>query len=108
MGMEDVVRKHFITLRPMLERQLAAWLNECKAERSRAAMEKAYVETPHSHLLLPMHSFPPLPSHHHVHRYVEIMSLIDEAQRSAGGAGTSSDGAGGEGGAPAADAMDIS
>jgi len=81
MGMEDVVRKHFITLRPMLERQLAAWLNECKAERSRAAMEKAYVE---------------------------IMSLIDEAQRSAGGAGTSSDGAGGEGGAPAADAMDIS
>lgn len=43
-GMEEVVRKHFVTVKPMLERQLARWLDECANERSRAGMEKAYVE----------------------------------------------------------------
>ena len=29
-GMESVVRKHFLLTRPLLERQLARWLDECK------------------------------------------------------------------------------
>jgi ubiquitin-protein ligase len=43
-GMEGVVRSHFLLLKPILLRQLARWLSECKSPSNRAAMEKAYVE----------------------------------------------------------------
>ena len=43
-GMEDIVKRHFVLIKPLLERQLARWLEECKAAHHKAAMEKAYVE----------------------------------------------------------------
>jgi len=43
-GFEDVVRNHFEQTRPLLQRQLAAWLHECVKPQNRAAMEKAYTE----------------------------------------------------------------
>ncbi|KOO24061.1 baculoviral iap repeat-containing protein 6 [Chrysochromulina tobinii] len=43
-GFEEVVRRHFVLNRPLLERQCAAWLGECVAPQNRVAMEKAYVE----------------------------------------------------------------
>ena len=64
-GMEQVVRKHFVINRPLLERQLARWLGECKAERTKAAMEKAYSE---------------------------IMGLIDEAAKAEDAAAASGEG----------------
>ena len=69
-GMESVVRRHFVLLRPLLERQLARWLDECKSASSKVAMEKAYVD---------------------------IMALIDSAekQQAEGGGSSSADGAAG-------------
>ena len=43
-GMESVVRKHFLLTRPLLERQLARWLDECKDGSRKKGMERAYVE----------------------------------------------------------------
>ena len=43
-GFEDVVRRHFVLNRPLIERQCAAWLHECIKPQNRAAMEKAYTE----------------------------------------------------------------
>lgn len=43
-GFEDVVRAHFTLVRPLLERQLARWLSECKSPSTLAAMERAYLE----------------------------------------------------------------
>ena len=43
-GMEAMVKRHFVLLKPLLLRQLARWMSECKADKARAAMEKAYVE----------------------------------------------------------------
>ncbi len=77
--MEDVVRRHFILLRPLLERQLARWLDECQAERHKLAMEKAYVE---------------------------IMELIDQAAAASSGAGSSGEGGGSK--EEGAGAMEIS
>ena len=38
------VRRHFVMVRPLLERQCAAWLSECKNDSTRAQMERAYTE----------------------------------------------------------------
>ena len=43
-GMEGVVSRHFALLKPVLLRQLARWLSECKSPSNKTAMEKAYVE----------------------------------------------------------------
>ena len=43
-GMESVVRKHFLLTKPLLERQLARWLDECKDGSRKKGMERAYVE----------------------------------------------------------------
>ena len=76
LGMESLVRRHFVLLRPMLERQLARWLDECQSPSSKTAMEKAYVE---------------------------IMSLVDAAEKQKGhGGGSSSGAAGGD------DTMEVS
>ena len=64
LGFEEVVRRHFLTVRPLLERQCAAWLSECKSPSNKAAMEKAYSE---------------------------ILELIDAAQALEQGGGSSSD-----------------
>ena len=43
-GFESAVRHHFVLTRPLLQRQLAAWLGECKLASNKVAMEKAYTE----------------------------------------------------------------
>jgi baculoviral IAP repeat-containing protein 6 len=48
-GFEEVVTQHFALLRPLLERQCARWMAECKSDdrasaERRAGMEKAYTE----------------------------------------------------------------
>jgi len=43
-GFEQLVRRHFVMVRPLLERQCAAWLSECKNDSTRAQMERAYTE----------------------------------------------------------------
>jgi len=80
-GMESLVRQHFVHLKPLLMRQLARWMDECRAERNRAAMERAYAE---------------------------IMALIEEAEKGVGAAGSSADAAGSSADATGAGAMDIS
>ena len=69
-GFADVVRTHFTLVRPLLERQCARWMSECKSPSTRTAMERAYVE---------------------------ITELLDKAQRGQAGAGAAADDA--EGGA---------
>jgi len=82
-GFEEVVRTHFIMVRPLLERQCARWLEECQLPANKTAMERAYTE---------------------------ILQLLDRQQAGSGsGADAAADGAAGGSAADASsEAMDIS
>ena len=43
-GFEEVVRQHFVLNRPLIERQCAAWLDECRSPSNKLSMERAYAE----------------------------------------------------------------
>jgi len=79
-GMEEVVNKHFVLVRPLLERQLARWLSECRAPQTRKHMEKAYTE---------------------------IMGLIDQAEKGEGAASGEEGASGAAAEEGAVDAVDV-